>query len=102
MPKPPPSTARKHSEYRRYNFGVFSLVFDQYLRTTQIPQLEYEQKGNQLKFRWNNTIKNFRMPVKLKSHSTHIAPTQEWQTITLANDKAVEIDDNYYIDVLKK
>ena len=42
------------------------------------------------------------MPVKLKSHSTHIAPTQEWQTVTLANDKAVEIDDNYYIEVVKK
>ena len=96
-------TSKQVEDYISKKAGIdFSLVFDQYLRTTQIPQLEYEQKGNQLKFRWNNTIKNFRMPVKLKSHSTHIAPTQEWQTITLANDKTVEIDDNYYIDVLKK
>ena len=96
-------TSKQVEDYISKKAGIdFSLVFDQYLRTTKIPQLEYEQKGNQLKFRWNNTIKNFRMPVKLKSHSTHIAPTQEWQTITLANDKTVEIDDNYYIDVLKK
>ena len=96
-------TSKQVEDYISKKAGIdFSLVFDQYLRTTKIPQLEYEQKGNQLKFRWNKTIKNFRMPVKLKSHSTHIAPTQEWQTVTLANDKAVEIDDNYYIDVLKK
>ena len=79
----------------------FRAVFDQYLRTTKIPQLEYRQQGKILKFKWNNTVAGFKMPVRLKSHSIMITPSEEWQSITLPDDTPMEVDENYYIDILK-
>ena len=76
-------------------------MFDQYLRTTKIPQLEYRQQGKILKFKWNNTVAGFKMPVRLKSHSIMITPSEEWQSITLPDDTPVEVNENYYIEILK-
>lgn len=85
----------KHSEIE------FSKVFDQYLRTTKIPVLEYTQNGNQLKFRYSNTIENFRMPLRLKSSDFELKPTQSWQTVTLKDSSPVQFDSNYYIEYEK-
>ena len=30
-----------------------------------------------------------------------ITPSEEWQSITLPDDTPVEVDENYYIDILK-
>ena len=79
----------------------FCAVFDQYLRTTKIPQLEYRQQGKILKFKWNNIVAGFKMPVRLKSHSIMITPSEEWQSITLPDDTPMEVDENYYIEDLK-
>lgn len=43
----------------------FSKVFNQYLRTTNIPRLEYKFKKGQLQFKWANCNKDFDMPVKV-------------------------------------
>ncbi|MBP6573592.1 MAG: M1 family metallopeptidase [Flavobacteriales bacterium] len=40
-------------------------IFDQYLRTVQIPVLEYAVKKNQLWVRWTNCSAGFHMPVNL-------------------------------------
>ena len=37
----------------------FNKVFDQYLRTTQIPTLEYKLDGYKLQYRYTNCIKYF-------------------------------------------
>ena len=37
--------------------------FDQYLRTTKIPVLEYKIKGSQISYKFTNTVDNFSIPV---------------------------------------
>lgn len=40
-------------------------IFDQYLRTTQIPTLEYTDNGTSMTLRWTNVIPDFEMPCLL-------------------------------------
>jgi aminopeptidase N len=70
----------------------FSKVFDQYLRTTQVPVLEI--KGDA--YRWTNCLKAFDMPVKL-STGEWINPTTEWKKMT--SKQNISIDPNFYIKV---
>ena len=78
----------------------FSKVFDQYLRTTQVPVLEYKLIGSQLKYRYTNCIKDFRLPIKINFNGQKwIKPTQSWQSLNIPA-KAVSdfsADVNFYI-----
>lgn len=60
-------------------------TFDQYLRTVDIPVLEYSKKGDKLWFRWADCIYLFNMPVELnsKTSSIKIFPTKEWNYIEI-------------------
>jgi aminopeptidase N len=49
----------------KYTKLDLSKVFDQYLRTTQIPKLLYRITGNTLHYQWVNCIPGFNMPVKI-------------------------------------
>ena len=42
-----------------------SKIFDQYLRTTMIPTLEYKIENGKLFYRWANCVKGFNMPVRV-------------------------------------
>ncbi len=81
----------------------FSKLFDQYLRTTQIPLLEYKTNTNSsISFRWSNCIKGFTMPVKvnLGGRQQIISPTEEWKTVRLGDwydGKTFSVDKNFYI-----
>ena len=82
----------------------FSKVFDQYLRTTQIPRLEYKARGKSLSVSWTNCIKGFNMPVRIISggRDKWINVTDKMETITLADwfdDADVKVDKNFYIDI---
>lgn len=58
-----------------------SKIFDQYLRTTQIPVLEYKFSEKGVSFRWTNCITGFNMPILIKNPTDRwIRPTTEWQT----------------------
>lgn len=95
-------TSEQIEKYIIQKSGIdFSSVFDQYLRTIDIPILEYYQKGKDFTFRWNNVVENFQMPIKLKSHYITIAPNKEWQSIKLENNNDVEVDENFYVYVKK-
>lgn len=76
-------------------------VFDQYLRTTQIPLFEYKVEENKVSYRWTNCIKDFDMPVKLITGKKNIwlYPTEEWKETHTT--KAFEVDNNFYIKVKK-
>jgi aminopeptidase N len=81
-----------------------SKVFDQYLRTTQIPVLEYAIKGKDLKFRFTNCIKGFGMPVKVKfgKDERWIRANEDWTIISgNANAGDFTVDKNFYINVKK-
>ena len=80
-----------------------SKVFDQYLRTTKIPVLEYKIQGDKISYRWNNCVTEFAMPVKLKIADEWLYPTTDWKqtngTADLINN--FDIDKNFYIIVKK-
>lgn len=77
-------------------------IFDQYLRTTQVPTLELKAEDEKIKFKWVNCIQGFNMPVKL-SNGQWIYPSTTEQKIKLesANFNGVEVDRNFYIQVKK-
>lgn len=56
-------------------------MFDQYLRTTQIPRLEYYLDGKKVFYRWTNSVKGFNLPLVLKNETgaVKIIPSSEWQ-----------------------
>jgi aminopeptidase N len=80
-----------------------SKVFDQYLRTTMIPVLEYRIEGETLSYRWANVVPGFDMPVGVTLSGggyTVVQATEEWQSVrhTLADPSAFEVDANYYVE----
>jgi aminopeptidase N len=77
-----------------------STVFDQYLRTTKIPVLEYKAAAGKVQFRWTNTVNGFNMPVKL-TNGQWIIPGTEWQTVSLPQGQPFAVDKNFYITLKK-
>src|SRR5205085_11391733 len=77
---------------RKSGFNL-SKVFDQYLRTTQIPTIEYyfiadkkDKRKLRFYFRWIDCIKGFDMPVRVnlsKTQQVLVKPVQgeEWKSI---------------------
>ncbi len=107
--------SRQIEEYvSRYAHKDLSKIFDQYLRTTKVPVLEYKSNqsgnpgGNSISYRWTNCVKGFDMPVKVKFPSDGtgggagteewINPTGDWQRHSGASLTA---DRNFYITVKK-
>ncbi|SNR16047.1 M1 family metallopeptidase [Tenacibaculum jejuense] len=80
-----------------------SKVFDQYLRTIQIPTFEYKIENEELFYKWTNVIKGFDMPLRIKFDNKEIVlqPTTSWSKMNI-NSNSIFIDDNYYINKEKK
>lgn len=70
-------------------------VFNQYLRTTKIPTLEYKIVGNKIQYHWTNCIQGFNMKVQLKN-GKWIEPIEAWKEIELSIDD-FKINPNFYI-----
>lgn len=78
-------------------------VFDQYLRTAQIPVLEYRIDGDTLAYRWTNVVPGFDMPVRVSmgdGGSTLIRPTEAWQTTTVQgiDPASFTVDPDFYVE----
>ena len=95
-------TTKQIEDYVSKKSGIdLSKVFDQYLRTTMIPVFEYKIKGNQLEYRYTNTVDGFHMPlnVLINGKATTLTPTNEWQTQQLKGKlSTLTVDRNYYLD----
>jgi aminopeptidase N len=79
--------------------------FDQYLRKTAIPVLEYKiASPGKLSYRWKTDVENFDMPVKvtLKPGSYQlIYPTNQWKVVNTdarINKQTFAVDPDFYID----
>jgi len=84
----------------------FSTVFDQYLRTVQIPVLEYKisKDSYSLSYRWTNCVKGFRLPLKINFKGERwINPTGNWQTLSMypEGETNFSVDRNFYINTKK-
>ena len=96
-------TSKQIEDYISQKSGKdLSKVFDQYLRTTQIPVLDLKAEGDKIKFKWTNCIAGFNMPVKL-TNGQWINPTTAEQKIKIEgkNFADVDADKNFYIQVKK-
>lgn len=90
-------SSREIEQYFNFFFGInFKAVFDQYLRTKQIPKLEITQAKKTISYRWVNCIPNFDMSIDicLDGKSLRIYPTTELQHI---KGKKLVVNQNYYI-----
>ncbi|UII75474.1 M1 family metallopeptidase [Flagellimonas sp. HMM57] len=75
-----------------------SAFFNQYLRTTMIPKLEYKFDGKSITYRYVDIVKDFDMPVRVfvDEKEKWLFPSKDWKTEKLKNEKVV-FDDNFYI-----
>ena len=80
-----------------------SKFFDQYLRTTNIPVLEYKIEGDKISYRWTNCVDGFNMPVKVANAKEWLKPTTDWKQIKGTPDlkNNFSLDKNFYITVKK-
>ena len=78
-----------------------SSVFDQYLRDTDIPTLEYVIQDDQFNYRWINSVPHFDMPVHVFFGEDRqlIYPTTSWKSMPIQDSSAqdISVDPNYYI-----
>jgi hypothetical protein len=74
-------------------------LFDQYLRAAHLPRLVFQRAGNRLRYRFEESIENFKMPVKiyLNDHSKWITPTTEWQSIRYTAEQNPIVDENFLL-----
>ena len=94
-------TNQQIEEYISQQAGIdLSTVFNQYLRDTRVPTLEYYIKDKLLVYRWINCVDGFTMPIQiaLDGKISNIQPKKQWQVLTLdtANPN-LTIDVNYYV-----
>ena len=105
-------TSAQVEKYVTEHAGIdLAKLFDQYLRTTQIPDFEYyfSEDHKKVFYRWSNCIEGFNFPLTLKNDQAklRIFPTQQWKSTDLKGDEAAlfdsaAIDKMYYIGVKQK
>lgn len=74
--------------------------FEQYLRTTMIPILEYRFLEKKLMYRWTQVVDNFNMPVQvtLNGKEQWLNPNVEWQELeTEGIGTTLIIDPEFYV-----
>jgi aminopeptidase N len=95
-------TTQEIEDYMIKESGVdLSSVFDQYLRDTRIPTLEYKIKNRKLYYRYIDVVDNFNMPllVKIGDDPRWIYPSREMKTETVPSSKmSLTIDRNFYVN----
>ena len=96
-------TGRQIQEFISERAGIdLSKVFEQYLRTIQVPVLEYRLAGTTLSYRCSEVVPGFDMPVGARLSDADFSllhPTGEWQTATLslADPSTFAVDPDYYV-----
>ena len=92
-------TGEDVEQYISERAGIdLSKVFDQYLRTTMIPTLEFRRDGATASYRWNNVVAGFDMPVGVAldgGEFTLLPATTEWQPLVSGGE--IRVDPNFYI-----
>ena len=88
-------------EYISRESGIdLSKVFDQYLRTTMVPALEYAIEGKTLRYRWADVVPGFDMPVEVRvsaGETERVRPAEEWQTMEIEEPASFAVDPDWYV-----
>lgn len=84
----------------RFTGYNFTPLFDQYLRTTSIPVLEWYVRKKQLHYRFREVADRFTLPVPIRGagkKSTVLFPTTDWQQIPWKSGFRVYFPENLLI-----
>ena len=101
-------TTKQVEDYISNKAGTdLSKLFDQYLRTTEIPLLQYKIEKNVVSYRWDSCVAGFNMPVKVSfgNKEKWLKPTTEWQTIKPGSSydgSTFIVNRNFYIRTGKR
>ena len=80
-------------------------VFNQYLRDTRIPKLEYSIKKRNLHYRWVDVVDGFKMPIQvlIDGEKTWITPSSKIQKMKLPSKKSeFEVIEDFYVKYKKR
>jgi len=80
----------------------FTALFNQYLRSTMIPTLEYYIKDTKLYYHFANVVPGFKLPLMLSAgdYSVKIEPTADWKHTTWDQGFNVNFSkDDYLINI---
>ncbi|MDO5969686.1 M1 family metallopeptidase [Flavivirga aquimarina] len=98
-------TTQQIENYLSLKTGIdLTAFFNQYLRTTKIPTLEYTIDKNTLKYRWTNTVDKFDMPIQVSINEKEqwLFPKSDWNTISLESEIiSFNVDRDFYIEINK-
>lgn len=98
-------TTQQVEDYISVKAGIdFSPLFDQYLRNSTVPILEYYFSDEKtLNFRWANSITSFDMPVdiELGVSKVRINPSTQWKKLVVNQKTDVRVDLDYYVGSLR-
>ena len=94
-------TTQQVENYISVHAGVdLSKVFDEYLRTTKIPVLQYKIDGSKLSFKYDKVVSGFAMPIRVSVNDKErvITPTETMQSMTLPSQiTSVVVNRNYLV-----
>ena len=95
-------TTQQVESYISQKAGIdLSKVFDQYLRTTKIPLLQYKTEGNKISFKYDRVVSGFAMPLRVMVNGKpmFITPTESIQSIDAGEPvQTFEVDRNFYVE----
>ena len=99
-------TTEQIESYIAKKAGVdLSKVFDQYLRSTQIPLFKFKVSGKTVSYNYERVVKGFAMPLRvtINGKETVITPTETRQTLEFPDEiKELGVNRNFYVDVEKE
>jgi aminopeptidase N len=94
-------TTKQIEDYLSQEVGIDLLpFFNQYLRDTRVPTLEYYFKDDNLSYRWINCVADFSMPIKVTINGQEqlLEPNINWQRKPFnQKESKLSIDKNFYV-----
>ena len=98
-------TTQQVESYVSQKSGIdLSKVFDQYLRTTKIPLLQYKIEGDKVSYKYDRVVDGFAMPlsVAINGKQVRLTPTAVTQKFDAKGPvNSFEVDRNYYVESAK-
>lgn len=92
-------TTKQIEDYISKQSGIdLTEFFNQYLRSTKIPTLEYKIENDALNYRWTEIVDGFDMPIQIEINgkTEWLFPTADWQTKKINSDD-IKIDRDFYV-----
>jgi aminopeptidase N len=73
--------------------------FNQYLRTANIPELQYYVKDNELFYKFDSIVPGFTIPIPVLNSKETIRPSATWQHISWTGSHTLEFSKDFLITV---